>query len=56
MNYKKVLNEKIEKAKKLVEEFKEMGVHAILDKETGEMEIHGIEFDKAEVRKRMNKI
>lgn len=51
MNGKDKLKEKIEKARKLVEDFKQCGVFSELDEKTGEITIHGSELDKAKVRK-----
>lgn len=56
MNYKKALQEKIDKANKLIKKFKKMGINATLDEKTGEIEIHGSEFNKVEVIKRMSKL
>jgi hypothetical protein len=44
MNYKKRLQEKIEKGRKLVEEFHALGIEAELDERTGEVTVKGSAF------------
>lgn len=55
MNCKQKLKEKIEKARKLVEDFKHYGIDAELNEETGEVTIPGSEWDKPEVKKLFEK-
>lgn len=51
MTYKKRLKEKIEKSKKLIEDFRALGIHAELDEKTGEVLINGSEFNNYRSKK-----